>query len=129
MADMYDEEFKRYMRLSKKLLGKLKDRKDVMIGKRWIQKLTSLKSDDLMVKKNRNFFFKYLLQVMHDGVLEGPFQELPFDDNLHTVDEQDGRTYVAAKPIPGCGALIYMAVSKDSSQGWDMPGKIQPRNL
>ncbi|KAJ4443830.1 hypothetical protein ANN_05617 [Periplaneta americana] len=33
----------------------------------------------------------------------------------------DKRTYVAAKALPGAGALIYMAVAKDPSQGWDIP--------
>lgn len=31
----------------------------------------------------------------------------------------DNRTYIAAKPLPGQGALIYMAVSSDPSLGWD----------
>lgn len=33
----------------------------------------------------------------------------------------DRRTYVAAKPIPGRGALVYMAVAKDLSLGWEQP--------
>lgn len=33
----------------------------------------------------------------------------------------DKKTYVAAKPLPGKGALVYMAVSKDPSLGWEMP--------
>ncbi|KAJ9580204.1 hypothetical protein L9F63_004147 [Diploptera punctata] len=154
MADMYDEEFHRYLSLAKKLVSKLKDRNDMVICKRWIAKLSSLQSDDLMVKKNRNYFFKYMLHVMHDGVLEGPFQELPTDDKLHGAQEQekmqclcggiqpgiedecaqeipnylmhwsqDGCTYIAAKPLPNCGALIYMAVAKDPTLGWDMPVK------
>lgn len=35
----------------------------------------------------------------------------------------DGRTYVAAKPIPGKGALVYMAVAQDASLGWDKPSE------
>ena len=61
---------------------------DVIICKRWIAKLTSLQSEDLMVKKNRNLFFKYMLHVMHDGKLEGPFQELPVNEDLHDLHEQ-----------------------------------------
>ncbi|XP_026286927.1 uncharacterized protein LOC113212446 [Frankliniella occidentalis] len=30
----------------------------------------------------------------------------------------DQKTYIAAKALPGKGALIYMAVSKDPSLGW-----------
>lgn len=33
----------------------------------------------------------------------------------------DRRTYVAVKPIPGRGALVYMAVAKDPSLGWEYP--------
>lgn len=33
----------------------------------------------------------------------------------------DRRTYVAAKPLPGKGALIYMAVAKDLTLGWEQP--------
>lgn len=36
---------------------------------------------------------------------------------------KDKRTYIAAKPIPGKGALVYMAVSKDPSLGWDHPAR------
>ena len=35
----------------------------------------------------------------------------------------DKRTYVAVKPIPGCGALVFMAVSKDPSLGWEYTHK------
>lgn len=33
----------------------------------------------------------------------------------------DKRTYVAVKPLPGKGALVYMAVAKDPSLGWELP--------
>lgn len=33
----------------------------------------------------------------------------------------DRKTYVATKPIPGKGALVYMAVSKEPKLGWDNP--------
>lgn len=33
----------------------------------------------------------------------------------------DKKIYVAAKPIPGKGALVYMAVAKDPSLGWEQP--------
>lgn len=39
----------------------------------------------------------------------------------------DKKTYVAAKPLLGRGALIYMAVSKDPSLGWDRPERPQTR--
>ncbi|XP_014248773.1 uncharacterized protein LOC106666232 [Cimex lectularius] len=33
----------------------------------------------------------------------------------------DKKTYIAAKPIPGKGALVYLAVAENPDQGWDMP--------
>lgn len=33
----------------------------------------------------------------------------------------DKRTYVAVRPLPGKGALVYMAVSRDPSLGWEYP--------
>lgn len=33
----------------------------------------------------------------------------------------DKKTYVAAKPIPGKGYLVYLAVAQDASLGWDHP--------
>lgn len=39
---------------------------------KWIQKLLALKSYDIVVKKNRNHFFKYMLTVLHKGLKEGP---------------------------------------------------------
>lgn len=35
----------------------------------------------------------------------------------------DGRTYVAAKPLPGRGTLVYLAVSSDPSLGWEKQGE------
>ncbi|XP_073997962.1 uncharacterized protein isoform X2 [Rhodnius prolixus] len=35
----------------------------------------------------------------------------------------DRRTYVAAKPIPGRGALIYMAVAEKPELGWTIPNE------
>ncbi|KAK3908242.1 Centrosomal protein of 112 kDa [Frankliniella fusca] len=48
-----------------------------------------------------------------------------FQDNAEDCKEpyfahwsNDQRTYIAAKALPGKGALIYMAVSHDPSLGW-----------
>lgn len=41
---------------------------------------------------------------------------------FHSKWSGDHRTYVAVKPIPGRGALVYMAVSKKPGmQNWDLP--------
>lgn len=41
---------------------------DKEICKKWILKLRQLKATDVTVKKNRNSFFKYFLQVLHRAV-------------------------------------------------------------
>lgn len=35
----------------------------------------------------------------------------------------DKRTYIAAKPLPGAGTLVYLAVSKDPALGWEKQGE------
>ncbi|KAJ8946853.1 hypothetical protein NQ318_006763 [Aromia moschata] len=107
--------------------------KDREICKKWIGKLLNLKSDDPVVKKNRNSFFKYMLQILLKGAQHdsqtpqydsGDQKKKKVDDEEVTFMSKwsvDNRTYIAAKPLPGQGALIYMAVSSDPSLGWDHP--------
>ncbi|KAJ8968024.1 hypothetical protein NQ314_002515, partial [Rhamnusium bicolor] len=105
---------------------------DKDICKKWIGKLLTLKSDDPVVKKNRNSFFKYMLQILLKGVQQdsgvqfdsgGAQKKRKTDDDLEFMSKWSGdnRTYIAAKPLPGQGTLIYMAVSSDPSLGWDHP--------
>ncbi|XP_018323905.1 uncharacterized protein LOC108736109 [Agrilus planipennis] len=133
LRGIYDEEFNRYLQLSKTLVKQIKTTKDKEICTKWISKLCTLDSKDPVVKKNRNHFFRYMLNVLKKGVQEGPEGHLgypQYDDRAGKGWEQktymsrwspDKRTYVAAKPMPGRGALIYMAVAKDPSLGWEMP--------
>lgn len=46
----------------------------------------------------------------------------PDEKNEMKQWSNDGRTYVAAKIIPGYATLIYMAVSSQSEDGWDLDG-------
>ena len=80
---MADNEFNNYLKIAKGLMGNLKDPEKRICGK-WILKLVNIKSDDIIVKKNRNAFFKYLLHVLNSGNLEGPFHELPTKEELST---------------------------------------------
>ncbi|KAF5282504.1 hypothetical protein FQR65_LT14274 [Abscondita terminalis] len=136
--DFYDEEFRRHLQLAKGLIAKIRRKSDRDICTKWIQKLLKLKSYDPVVKKNRNHFFKYMLTVLHKGAKEGPGPHLGFpqyDSKMHgeawSQQSQgymsrwsgDKKTYVAAKPLPGKGALVYMAVAKDPSLGWEFPKK------
>ncbi|XP_023015634.1 uncharacterized protein [Leptinotarsa decemlineata] len=128
-ADIYDEEFFNNLQIAKTLISQIRRRKDKEICKKWIQKLCNLRSEDAVVKKNRNSFFKYMLLILHKGAKQE--EKTPQFDNIKEQKEDhlhfmskwsgDNRTYIAAKPLPGQGALIYMAVSSDPSLGWDHP--------
>lgn len=101
---------------------------------------------DPVVKKNRNAFFKYLLQILRKAVKDSAYKmglenvvefsvKNKFTKCKHTLQanqqvtddhymckwSKDKRTYIATKPLPGQGALVYMAVARDPSLGWDHP--------
>ncbi|XP_017770940.1 PREDICTED: uncharacterized protein LOC108558521 [Nicrophorus vespilloides] len=132
--DCYDEEFNRNLQLAKNLIVQLKRKQDREICSKWIAKLCDLKSTDPSVKKNRNQFFKYMLTVLHKGIDDAPHHHhgYPQISEKHGAigDKMPGksymsrwspdrRTYVAVKPMPGRGALVYMAVSKNPELGWE----------
>ncbi|GJQ73312.1 hypothetical protein Trydic_g13683 [Trypoxylus dichotomus] len=134
--DIYDEEFNRYLKLSKTLISQLKRQSDRRICTKWITKLCQLESNDPVVKKNRNDFFKYMLVILHRSLDERPRDYgFPQYDTRNKLNESmggksfmsrwspDKRTYVAVKPIPQGGALVYMAVAKDPSLGWEYTPK------
>lgn len=128
-ADIYDEEFFNNLQLARTLVSKIRYRKDKEIVRKWITKLCSLKSDDAVVKKNRNAFFKYMLLILHKAALKDSQTPQIDSDTSRTQEDDtfmskwsvDNRTYIAAKPLPGRGTLIYMAVSSDPSLGWEHP--------
>ncbi|KAB0793615.1 hypothetical protein PPYR_13235 [Photinus pyralis] len=138
--DIYDEEFTRLTMLAKQMISKIERKKDREILSKWIRKLIGLKSYDPVVKKNRNHFFKYMLTVLHKGLKVDPVAHYgypQYDERYQQVDGQnwsqeqgfmkrwsnDKKTYVAAKPLPGKGALVYMAVAKDPTLGWEIPNR------
>lgn len=49
--------------------------------------------------------------MIQENVVE---EEAPYFAHWAT----DQKTYIAAKALPGKGALVYMAVSTDPSLGW-----------
>lgn len=129
-GDIYDEEFVNNLQLARTLVSKVRNRKDKEIVRKWITKLCSLKSEDAVVKKNRNAFFKYMLLILHKAALkDSQTPQIDTDIPKRTGDDDkfmskwsiDKRTYIAAKPLPGKGTLIYMAVSADPSLGWEHP--------
>ncbi|KAJ3645676.1 hypothetical protein Zmor_023317 [Zophobas morio] len=132
VLDVYDEEFLTNLEIAKNLIAMVQSNKDKEICKKWVLKLRSLKATDVTIKKNRNSFFKYFLQVLHKAVQgEDLLGVSPLDEKLEDASARDfmcrwsddKRTYVAAKPLPGAGTLVYMAVSKDPSLGWEKQGE------
>ncbi|XP_045476079.1 uncharacterized protein LOC123681821 [Harmonia axyridis] len=136
-TDIYDEEFHNNLKLAKALMSKIPTEAEKNICRKWIMKLMQLKSKEPAVKRNRNHFFRYLLSVMNKGTWglthtaehHGfPQFDAKFADQTETGANQflcrwsgDRKTYVATKPIPGKGALVYMAVAKEPKLGWDNP--------
>lgn len=58
---------------------------DREICKKWISRLCNLESFDPIVKKNRNFFFRYMLNVVRRGLDDRPqarFGLPQFDDRV-----------------------------------------------
>ncbi|XP_030758613.1 uncharacterized protein LOC115884250 [Sitophilus oryzae] len=127
-VDIYDEEFYTNLNIAKVLIDQLGRPSDKQICRKWIGKLVEINTLDPVVKKNRNGFFKYMLQILRKAVkdsaytinIDGDLQEKN-DDHYMCKWSKDKRTYIATKPIPGQGALVYMAVAKDPSLGWDHP--------
>ncbi|XP_071444028.1 uncharacterized protein [Hetaerina americana] len=165
MSHFYDTEFERLLCRAREIIMKINNIEGALIVKgidhrnlcvtyhlslldrricaQWVAKLCKLQSENIAVKKDRNGFFKYMLQVIGQGTLAGPFLSIPDQGplpNFTYSDEQgnhqaseddepviitrwsdDKRTYVAVKAIPNQGAIIYMAVAKDPTQGWEIP--------
>ncbi|KAF7271725.1 hypothetical protein GWI33_015434 [Rhynchophorus ferrugineus] len=127
-VDIYDEEFYNNLKLAKILIDQLGRNGDKQICRKWIGKLISMETIDPVVKKNRNSFFKYMLQILRKAVKDSAYkmgfenanQQLA-DDHYMCKWSKDKRTYIATKPLPGQGALVYMAVARDPSLGWDHP--------
>ncbi|XP_050309958.1 uncharacterized protein LOC126745932 [Anthonomus grandis grandis] len=125
-VDIYDDEFYTNLKIAKGFINQLGTRGDKQICKKWIAKLVKLKSDDPVVKRNRNSFFRYLLSVMEKAIKDSAYKVeggKNVNDENHFMCKwsNDKRTYIAAKPLPGLGTLVYMAVAKDPSLGWDHP--------
>ena len=61
---MADNEFNNYLKIAKGLMGNLKDPEEKRICGKWILKLVNIKSDDIIVKKNRNAFFPFQIHTI-----------------------------------------------------------------
>lgn len=122
--DLLDEDFIRYLDLSKCFLETVKSQEDRQIVGHYIRKCCSIDTRNVETKIQRNLFFKYFLKMLQTSSTN----QLPQYDNFlkpqlnQTKDTKhmspDERIYVAAKLIPGHGSLIYMAVSNQPELGW-----------
>lgn len=125
---LLDEEFNRYLSLSKLFLENLKRHEDRKIVGKYIRKCCNIKTRNIETKIQRNSFFKYFLKMLQSA----SFNQMPQYDDMFKPQfkrtkethhmSPDDRTYVAAKIIPGFGSLIYMAVSNKPELGWENLG-------
>ncbi|KAG8224845.1 hypothetical protein J437_LFUL005448 [Ladona fulva] len=132
MQDSYDIEFNQCLSRAEEIITKMEDKENQKICAKWIERLLKLQSNDLEVKRNRNEFFKFLIQTLEEGTSgetflpTADFGTLPLQDKdedpiilSHWSD--DRRTYTSIKTLPNSGAIIYMAVSSDPEAGWEIP--------
>lgn len=84
--DIYDEEFHNNLKLVKNLINQIYNDKDKEICKKWIRKLLELKSNDPVVKKNRNGFFRYLISVIYKGLERG--RQFPHYDDKARISHK-----------------------------------------
>lgn len=128
-----DHEFQRQLHMAKILMSTIRNVEDRAIVARYIKKSVALNENDMYVKKNRNEFFRFFLQMLHTAsqtqpkVIPQP-EKSPDESSINQNDQRkeknvkmwskDRRTYTAARVIPGFGVLIYMAVTSDPELGW-----------
>lgn len=122
--ELLDEDFNRYLSLSKSFLENINSQYDRKIVVKYIRKCCSIKTRNIETKRQRNSFFKYFLKMLQTA----SSNQLPNYDDFHkpqlkqTKDtqhmSQDNKTYIAARLIPGYGSFIYIAVSNKPELGW-----------
>uniref|UniRef100_A0A8D9EAG1 DUF4485 domain-containing protein n=1 Tax=Cacopsylla melanoneura TaxID=428564 RepID=A0A8D9EAG1_9HEMI len=120
-GELYESEFKKDLEKALTLISEISDKTQQRSAIKWMNKILSLKSEDPQVKKNRNCFLKYYLNLLKNTVDSITVETKERSLDVLTQWSPDKRTYVAIKPLPSEGALIYMAVADDPSQGWDFP--------
>lgn len=124
-GELYESDFKKDFEKAVMYISEIGDKTQKRTAIRWMNKILSLKSEDPQVKKNRNCFLKYYLTLLKNTseAVSEQSREKPLD--IMSQWSLDKKTYVAIKPLPNEGALIYMAVSDDPSTGWDFPKPAQ----
>ena len=127
-SNILDDEFKRYLDVAKGLMRKMRLAEDKRVSAKYIRECMKMTTHNATIKANRNKFFQYLLKAMNRAV-EDEKIFINFNDQLLDNSNQemkqwsaDRKSYVAAKVIPGFGALIYMASTDQPDLGWDENG-------
>ena len=127
-SNVLDDEFKRYLNIAKGLMRQMSLAEDKRVCAKYIRECISMSTHNATIKSNRNMFFRYLLKAMNRAVEDEKMFVNINDVTLENRDQQtvqwsaDLKTYVAAKVIPGFGALIYMASTEypnGPEGGWE----------
>lgn len=127
-SNILDDEFKRYLDVAKGLMRKMRLAEDKRVSAKYIRECIKMTTHNATIKANRNKFFQYLLKAMNRAV-EDEKIFINFNDQVMDNSNQemkqwsaDRKSYVAAKVIPGFGALIYMASTDQPDLGWEENG-------
>ena len=127
-SNVLDDEFKRYLDVAKGLMRKMRLAEDKRVSAKYIRECIKMSTHNATIKANRNKFFQYLLKAMNRAV-EDEKIFINFNDQVMDNSNQemkqwsaDRKSYVAAKVIPGFGALIYMASTDQPDLGWEENG-------
>lgn len=134
--DSLDHEFQRQLYIAKILMASIHKPEDRAIISQFIKRCVALNEENIYIKKNRNEFFRFLLQTLHTATQIQPkeVEKVVKEPVVKVIDPLEGkrkqkerllkfwstdrRSYTSAKVIPGYGVLIYMAVSSDPAAGW-----------
>ncbi|XP_037911668.1 uncharacterized protein LOC119651910 [Hermetia illucens] len=133
--EILDEEFSQYLEVAQSIAKTMKRPKDKKICIKYIRKCMELDAPNIEVKAHRNEFFRYFLRMLQSTAASQPPQYDAWfkpsakpkeSSRISSFWSHDKRTYIAAKQIPGCGTLIYLATSYDPRLGWQKFGFSSP---
>ncbi|XP_075149898.1 uncharacterized protein LOC142223975 [Haematobia irritans] len=126
-----EEQFDNYMRIAQKLMKTLKRPKDIEICLHLFGKIESLnRSQNVKVKLHNNNFFRYFLRILKWTSENQPLHlyrqwyKLDEDESLRETTKwlNEKKSYTASKTYKDGTTVNYVAISRDSSTGWQEGG-------
>lgn len=75
---------------------------EMQLAKKWLVRVSNIKSPVLQVKKNRNAFLSYLVKVLGDGVLTGCLESEP-----HAVCDPDNSLSFLQHPVMSIKSICH----------------------